>query len=67
MSRHENVPALVYAEVNGEMQMVDIIPCELVPKTKEGIEALIKYEKACNGGTEILISQGKTPLGSDMS
>lgn len=66
--RHEGTPALVYAiSPGGEPRMVDIVPSEYVPKSQEGIDALIQYERLTNNGDEIIIAQGKTPLGSDMS
>ena len=66
-ARSANEPAIVYALENGCMNMVDIIPSELIPTTQEGIDELIKFERAANHDEEILVVQGKTPIGHDMT
>lgn len=66
-TRSANEPAIVYALENGYMNMVDIIPSELIPTTKEGMDELIKLERAANHNEEILVVHGKTPIGHDMT
>jgi len=66
-TRSAKEPAIVYALENGCMNMVDIIPSELIPTTQEGIDELIKFERAANHDEEILVVQGKTPIGHDMT